>query len=823
MRRHSTRIWDRIKKLVKPARKQAPFRYQRRLELEWLEGRLTPTTTNLTSLNVGVISGQVFVDSNGNHVRDAGELAIPGVTIRLTGTTTAKTQVNLSATTDSNGNYTFFQVQPGTYQLSAQSLGDVLGGASYVGNLGGTASAQSMNTINLAGGQVALNYNFAVRGVGPSSISLADFMNTSTANNPFSVRAAGSGTAFADGLNQPASESAAGTASLSGVVSNASTKAGISGALVALTGVDYFGKALMLTTTTGANGSYQFEGLRQGDYTIDVAQLPAGFRAGPATAGSLGGITPLNTQITGIQIAAGQAGTNYNFAEIPSASASTGTGPALAAELADKTGANATDGITSDATIQGSVSTNGRLASLVAQVDHSSSTINLTGQLDATGHFIVNTAQLDQAGGGKLANGAHTVTLTAVDSQGKTSTMTVQFTLERTAPATPTIDFGGTDRLGDMGTNIHVAQQSTTSSYTITGTATAGLTIELLGVGQPLTTTADSAGKFTFNNVHLTSIVNELTALAVDAAGNFGSKTATFVIDNIPTKTSIPTQTLKLSSPNGTVLDLNSFFSSQLTTDTTIQYNTSSGPIQVQLFDTLAPKTVANFLSYATSTVTNRTYTNSFFDRLIPNFVLQGGSFDFNTTTNTLTGLSPNSPVDSEAKVPGAKTNVTGTIAMALQANSNGTYQLNSATSAYFFNLVDNPSLNGPFTVFGQVIDGQSMRVINTLAAFPTRDETSTSGALANLPLENYTGVFPNGLKPSNLAFINSISTIDQSESANLVTHASGFDAKVISVILANNQLTIKPIKAGTTSIFVSAVDRFGLATNETIQVTVTA
>jgi cyclophilin family peptidyl-prolyl cis-trans isomerase len=823
MRRQSTRFWRLVNNLVKPAPKRRPYRNHRRLQLEFLEDRLTPSTTNLTNLNLGVISGVVYVDPQDLNQPVPGDMGVPGVQISLTGTTTSNQQVNQTATTDSHGDYFFYQLQPGTYQVSRSNVNNVLGNSISLGNLGGTPRGQTVTNIDLAQGQVGLNYDFAVRGLAAQAISLADFLTTST-STPIATDSAGTGVDFADGLDQPASAETGGTAALGGRVFNNSTGAGIAGAEVILTGVDYFGKAFAFGTTSAANGSYQFTGLQPGDYTLDLLQ-PTGYRSLFAGAGSLGGITPLNDQVTGIQVAAGQIGSLYGFAEIASNSPTSGPGPAVVAELADDTGSSPTDGITSDPTIQGSVHTSGTLTSVVATVDGKSSTINVLPLLNSAGDFLLNPAQLQQAAGSRLANGAHTVTVTASDSAGRTSTVTVHFTLDSTAPPAPNIDFGGSARLGGLGSNVHVAKQAANSIYSITGTAAAGSTVDLLGLGQPLVTTADSSGKFTFGNVKLTSIVNELTAVVMNTAGDYSSATAEFVLDNNPTSKVIAPQTLTKTQTNGTTLNLSTFFSTSATTDTTVQYNTSSGPIRVDLFNSLAPKTVANFLSYADSTTPTSTYTNSLFDRLIPNFVLQGGSFNFNPRTNTLTALSAGASIPSEASVPGAKTNVAGTLAMALPSGTNGQqYNVNGATSAYFFNLVNNPSLNGPFTVFGQVIDGQSMRVINTLAAYPTSDESSFSGALANMPLKNYTGVsFPSGLTSSNLAFISSISTAQPSESTALTFNASGFDTKVITATVSNGQLTIKPVATGTTSILVTATDQFGLTISQTFKVTVVA
>lgn len=120
---------------------------------------------------------------------------------------------------------------------------------------------------------------------------------------------------------------------------------------------------------------------------------------------------------------------------------------------------------------------------------------------------------------------------------------------------------------------------------------------------------------------------------------------------------------------------------------------TSVGDITVELDRTRAPLAVNNFLSY----ITIKAYDNTVFHRLEPEFVLQGGGYkaDFQ-------------PVDEYPAVfnesgNGAKNQV-GSIAMARNNDPH------SATSQFFFNLNDNPSLdpgrNWGYTVFGQVQDG---------------------------------------------------------------------------------------------------------------------
>lgn len=150
---------------------------------------------------------------------------------------------------------------------------------------------------------------------------------------------------------------------------------------------------------------------------------------------------------------------------------------------------------------------------------------------------------------------------------------------------------------------------------------------------------------------------------------------------------------------------------------TIVEFQTSQGNFQVNLYDQSTPKTVANFLSY----VDSLHYSNSVIHRVSAGFIVQGGGFTFNGTL-PLTRLAANTPVINEA----IYSNITGTIAMAKLGSD-----MNSATDQWFFNLKDNSTnldrQNGGFTVFGQVI-GNGIEVVNKIAELPLCFATSSGG-----------------------------------------------------------------------------------------------
>ncbi|MBL8484658.1 MAG: hypothetical protein JNJ60_20850, partial [Rhodocyclaceae bacterium] len=88
---------------------------------------------------------------------------------------------------------------------------------------------------------------------------------------------------------------------------------GLAGVTLRLTGTDDAGNAVDTTTTTAADGSYSFTGLRPGSYAVTETQ-PAGYGNGATLAGSAGGTAATNA-VTAITRAQGSAATGSDFRE----------------------------------------------------------------------------------------------------------------------------------------------------------------------------------------------------------------------------------------------------------------------------------------------------------------------------------------------------------------------------------------------------------------------------------------------------------------------------------------------------------------------------
>ena len=148
---------------------------------------------------------------------------------------------------------------------------------------------------------------------------------------------------------------------------------------------------------------------------------------------------------------------------------------------------------------------------------------------------------------------------------------------------------------------------------------------------------------------------------------------------------------------------------------------TSMGTITVELDDAKAPITVKNFIDYAQA----GHYDGTIFHRVIDGFMIQGGGF-----TKDMNQKETKAPIKNEA-ANGLK-NARGTLAMAR------TMIVDSATSQFFINLVDNDFLNyrGPdprmfgYAVFGKVTDG--MEVVDRIA----KVKTGFAGPHQNVPEE---------------------------------------------------------------------------------------
>lgn len=152
-----------------------------------------------------------------------------------------------------------------------------------------------------------------------------------------------------------------------------------------------------------------------------------------------------------------------------------------------------------------------------------------------------------------------------------------------------------------------------------------------------------------------------------------------------------------------------------------IIFKTNKGDITIGLYGEAAPLSVGNFLAYTKDGF----YNGTIFHRIINGFMIQGGGFD-----KDFIQKPTKAPIKNEA-TNGLK-NTVGTVAMAR------TSVVDSATSQFFINVVDNPFLDFRnetprgygYAVFGKVLEG--MDVVNQIKAV----ELKPRGMHANAPAE---------------------------------------------------------------------------------------
>lgn len=140
-----------------------------------------------------------------------------------------------------------------------------------------------------------------------------------------------------------------------------------------------------------------------------------------------------------------------------------------------------------------------------------------------------------------------------------------------------------------------------------------------------------------------------------------------------------------------------------------ILFETTLGNITLELFETDAAETSANFKQY----VEDGFYDGTIFHRVIDGFMIQGGGFE-----PGMAEKDTRDPVKNEAS--NGLTNNRGTIAMAR------TMDPHSATAQFFINVTDNDFLNFRsetsdgfgYCVFGRVYDG--MEAVDAIKAVAT-------------------------------------------------------------------------------------------------------
>ncbi len=130
----------------------------------------------------------------------------------------------------------------------------------------------------------------------------------------------------------------------------------------------------------------------------------------------------------------------------------------------------------------------------------------------------------------------------------------------------------------------------------------------------------------------------------------------------------------------------------------------NGGKIVAELYPEVAPNTVCNFISLASSGF----YDGLIFHRCIEDFMIQGGDPEG-------TGMGgPGYVIKGEFTNNGFENNLKHTVGVLSMARRS--YPLDSAGSQFFIMVADYPYLDGDYATFGKVIEGMdvAMEIVST-------------------------------------------------------------------------------------------------------------
>ena len=121
---------------------------------------------------------------------------------------------------------------------------------------------------------------------------------------------------------------------------------------------------------------------------------------------------------------------------------------------------------------------------------------------------------------------------------------------------------------------------------------------------------------------------------------------------------------------------------------------TNFGNIKIKLLPEIAPETVRNFVTLATSNF----YDGTLFHRVIPNFMIQGG--DPNTKESNKSVWGQGGPGYNLKAEFNSRSHLRGIVSMARASDPD------SAGSQFFIVTSDSTFLDKQYTVFAEVVEG---------------------------------------------------------------------------------------------------------------------
>jgi len=438
------------------------------------------------------ISGKVFVDANSDGKQGGTEKSLAGVTVNLTGAAT------MSTTTNSDGSYSFGNLQPGTYTVKVVMPNQYKTATAVLGDDGGSLVDGGFTfTIENPGGATANDYHFTTKGLKAAFLSMRNFMASYLESDSESV---GQVSVSISTVTNPINASNATNTTISGT--------GTVGASISVVASSGGTSTAPATTTVAANGTWSISG-------INVLTLPDGTITYTVTA-TENGTTDTKT-ITAIKDTVA-----------PTVDATSVTNPVNSSND-DATSVSGTG--TVDATV-----------SVVAS-DGTNSTAAKTAVVDSNGQWTVSGIDVTA-----LADGTLTYTVTITDANGNTATDTITTIKDAQAPSLT------------VNTIPAFINASTQGDFSISGTASAGSTVTIAFAGingatiPNRTVTVGENGTWTIDDINLSSLPDgtvSFTITATDAASNT-TQVARSSMKNTVTEVAITDATDPINAANET-------------------------------------------------------------------------------------------------------------------------------------------------------------------------------------------------------------------------------------------------------------------------------
>ncbi|QDV63488.1 Serine-aspartate repeat-containing protein D precursor [Crateriforma conspicua] len=224
---------------------------------------------NFCELEPSSLAGTVYVDRDGDCFQDDDEPPLQGVRIDLLD---ADGRIVMTTTTDADGNYRFTNLRHGTYQVIEHQPEGYFQGGQMLGSGGGQILGDDHMAVDIGIGKDLTDYDFCE--LPPSSLSGTVYVD-----------------ADRDCVYDPEEDPLAG---------------------VRVDLIDEAGN-IVATTTTDADGNYQFDNLAPGTYQI-IEHQPDGYYQGGQKLGSGGG-TILGQDHMSVDVMAGVELVDYDFCE----------------------------------------------------------------------------------------------------------------------------------------------------------------------------------------------------------------------------------------------------------------------------------------------------------------------------------------------------------------------------------------------------------------------------------------------------------------------------------------------------------------------------